>query len=109
MSDDRALAEAMLAAADEVIIEDLRGLTREFIKHAREMLRTGTPAIKAQLVKSVVPLLLRNSLEAGSRESEELAAMREQMAILNKLIRDGVAVRTAADPLAQLIPEDNPI
>lgn len=100
------LAKGINEAATSEIRDEYRALAKEMVDEARKILRTGTPQLKQSLLKSVVPTVIRDSLQE-KHEDEDLKTMKTRLDALMDEIRAGIGTRPVVAP-EEDIPEDEP-
>lgn len=80
---------AQVVAEDDELKSRVRGLIDLMLEQSEELIQTGTPAIKLQLMKSVIPALVKEMRPA--EKNDELAELRTAMRELYASLRENVA------------------
>ncbi len=106
MSDMAALA-AQVVSDDDAIKARVRRLVISTIELYEEMLITGTPAVKAQLIRSVVPAMLKEMQE--EKVDDSIVNLRAEMREMMEQVRQPVTIHTPLeDENGDMLPEDTP-
>lgn len=110
MADDLA---GLIAAADLQSLPDndplrtkARNLIGQLLDEAEFLLNNATPAIRAGLIRSVVPSLVR-ALKEEHSASDEMVQMREEVRALMAAATSGMG-GGAPQPQSGTVPTDNP-
>lgn len=79
-----AAAAAAIVAEDRELKDQLSGLIRDIVKHQRIVMRAGSSAEKAALVKAILPQMLNamNTVSQNEQEATERAAYERMQAVM---------------------------
>lgn len=77
-----------IAKNDAEIEQQVRRLAKSALDHAQYILNYGTPALKMQVIKSVLPAMTKEL--AREQENDIIAEMRNEMAAMFDEMRGGV-------------------
>jgi hypothetical protein len=100
---------AAAVAGDTTLQDRVRGLVNSLLDEAEELIDSGPPSVKASLIRTVVPALVKEMNADGG--SEAIDQMRASLSELHTEIRASLA--TPATPLptapSDALPADSPI
>lgn len=101
--DPEAVAQAMTV---EAVKARIVALTLRSLDHAEELLEDGTPQVKMQVMRSVIPTLVKSL--AKDEQDAELAELRAQMVELRKDIMRAGTIEATASPTPEDVEGDEP-
>lgn len=109
MTTDLSAIAAAAVANDTSLQERVRGLVNSLLDEAEELIDSGPPSVKASLIRTVVPALVKEMNADGG--SEALDRMRADLAELHAEVRSTLATPATPLPTAptDALPADSPI
>lgn len=99
-----------LVADDDTIRARVRTLVNSMVSYAEQMMEYGTPQVKAALIKTALPAMLKEMKE--EKEDESVTELRAQVSAMYDLLKEykGASDDDGDDDgPTPLVPPDNPL